>query len=124
MTQGTVALSPGEADLYAIGQGFNESLFVRSLILEAEFARRAHVIVYNDSTAGKSIASRFCAGKRTKHVELRFLCTRNPIASGMLGLCKVTTKDSCAGLLTKYVSADVLQNVIDKIGLVTNVFRL
>ena len=64
-TQGTVALSSGETELYATGQGINKS--VRSLILAAEFARCVHVIVHTNSTAGKSIASRFGTGKRTKH---------------------------------------------------------
>ena len=123
-TQGTVALSSGEAELYAIGQGINEALFVRSLILEAEFSRRVNVIVYTDSTAGKSMASRFGTGKRTKHVELRFLYMQNLIANGMLRLCKVHTKENCADLLTKYAAADVLQSLIAKIGLITNMFRL
>ena len=122
--QGTVALSSREAELYAIGQGINEALFIRSLILEAEFSRRVNVIVYTDSTAGKSMASRFGTGKRTKHVELRFLYMQNLIANGMLRLCKVHTKENCADLLTKYAAADVLQSLIAKIGLITNMFRL
>ena len=117
-------MSSGEAELYAIGQGINEALFVRSLILEAEFSRRVNVIVYTDSTAGKSMASRFGTGKRTKHVELRFLYMQNLIANGMLRLCKVHTKENCADLLTKYAAADVLQSLIAKIGLITNMFRL
>ena len=119
-----MALSSGQAELYAIGQGINEALFVRSLILEAEFARRVRVIVHTDSTAGKSIASRFGTGKRTKHVELRFLCMQNLISSGLLRLCKIHTKDNPADLLTKYVSTEVLHTLINKIGLVTNMFRL
>ena len=69
--QATVALSSGEAELYAIGQGTSEALFLKSLILEAEFAKRVNMIVYTDSTAGRSMAIRFGAGKKTKHVELR-----------------------------------------------------
>ena len=105
-TQGTVALSAGETELYAIGQGINEALFVRSLILEAEFARRVHVIVYTDSTTGKSIASRFGTGKCIKYVELSFLYMQNLISSGLLRLRKIHTKDNPADLLTKYVSTE------------------
>ena len=64
-TQATVALSSGEAELYAIGQGTSEELFLKSLILEAEFAKRVNMIVYTDSTAGRSMAIRFGAGKKT-----------------------------------------------------------
>ena len=34
-TQETIALSSGEAELYAIGLGVSESLFIRSLLLES-----------------------------------------------------------------------------------------
>ena len=63
----TVALSSGEAELYAIGQGTSEALFLKSLILEAEFAKRVNMIVHTDSTAGRSIATRFGAGKKSKN---------------------------------------------------------
>ena len=69
-TQATVALSSGEAELYAIGQGINEALYVRNII---EFDRKVRI----ESTADKSMAIRFGSGKRTKHVELRYLYMQN-----------------------------------------------
>ena len=68
-TQATVALSSGEAELYAMGQGTSEALLLKSLIV----CKTVNMIVYTDSTAGRSVAIRF-AGKKTKHVELR-CCT-------------------------------------------------
>ena len=65
-TQATVALSSGETELYAIGQGVNEALFVKNLVLEAEFARRVQIVAYTDFTAGQSMATRFGAGKPYK----------------------------------------------------------
>ena len=82
-TQATVALSSGEAELYAIGQGTSEALSLKSLILEAEFAKRVNMIVFTDSTAGRSIATRFGAGKKTKHVELRYLYMQDLVRSGV-----------------------------------------
>ena len=38
-TQATVALSSGEAELYAIGLGCPESLFIRSLLLESQLSK-------------------------------------------------------------------------------------
>ena len=72
-TQGTLALSSGEAELYASGQGLSEALFLRSMLLEAKLAKKVNVIAHTDSTAGKSTPTRFGTGKKTKHVELRFL---------------------------------------------------
>ena len=51
-TQGTLALSSGEAGLYAIGQGVSEALFLRSMLLEARLAKKVSVIAHTDSTAG------------------------------------------------------------------------
>ena len=58
-TQGTLALSSGEAELYAIGQGVSEALFLRSTLLEAKLAKKVNVnvIAHTDSTAGKSMAT-------------------------------------------------------------------
>ena len=72
-TQGTLALSSGEAELYAIGQGVSEALFLRSMLLEAKLAKKVNVIAHAGSIAGKSMATRFGTGKKTKYVELRFL---------------------------------------------------
>ena len=55
-TQGTIALSSGEAEPYAIGQGTSEALFVKNLITEAKLAKSVNITVHTDSTAGKSMA--------------------------------------------------------------------
>ena len=117
-TQATVALSSGEAELYAIGQGTSEALFLKSLILEAEFAKKVNMIVYTDSTAGRSIATRFGAGKKTKHVELRYLYMQDLVQSGVLVVRKVSTHLNPADVLTKYSPTDVLRNLTPKLGIV------
>ena len=123
-TQATVALSSGEAELYAIGQGINEALFVKNIILEAEFDRKVNIATYTGSTAGKSMATRFGVGKRTKHVELRYFYMQNLISAGMLQLRKIHTSAIPADVFTKYNSAEILGNLIGKLGLVRNIFRL
>ena len=76
-TQGTLGLSSGEAELHAIGQGVSEALFVRSMLLESKLAKKVNVIAHIDSMAGKSMATRFGTGKKTKHAELRLLYVQN-----------------------------------------------
>ena len=60
------------------------TLFWKNLILEAEFARKVRIEAYTDSTAGKSVSSRFGSGKRTKHVELRYLYMQNLVQAGWI----------------------------------------
>ena len=72
-TQATVALSSGEAELYAIGSGIADALFVPSLVEESKLFQKSNIFVSTDSNVGKSIVSRFGASRKTKHVHLRFL---------------------------------------------------
>ena len=116
-TQGTLALSSGEAELYAIGQGVSEALFVRSMLLESKLAKKISVIAHTDSTAGKSMATRFGTGKKTKHVELRFLYM------GLLKMAKIHGQQNPADLMTKYVATDVLSRLLTHLGVVSNWFK-
>ena len=108
-TQATVALSSGEAELYAIGLGIQEALFVKSLLLEAKLAKGVNLTCYTDSTAGKSMATRYGLGKKTKHIELRYLYMQELVNSGALRLSKIDTKLNQSDLLTKYLSAETTQ---------------
>ena len=118
-TQGTLALSSGEAELYAIGQGVSEALFVRSMLLESKLAKKVNVIARTDSTAGKSMATRFGTGKKTKHVELRFLYVQNLVQMGLLRMAKIEGTRNPADLMTKYVATDVLQRLKAHIGVLS-----
>ena len=122
-TQGTLALSSGEAELYAIGQGVSEALFVRSMLLESKLAKKISVIAHTDSTAGKSMATRFGTGKKTKHVELRFLYMQNLVQMGLLRMAKIHGEQNPADLMTKYVATDVLSRLLTHLGVVSNWFK-
>eukprot|EP00438_Fugacium_kawagutii_P026486 Skav202797 [mRNA] locus=scaffold326:708101:708889:+ [translate_table: standard] len=118
-TQGTIALSSGEAELYSIGQGTSEALFVRNLLLEAKLTKAVNITVHTDSTAGKSMATRFGTSKKTKHVELRFLYVQELVAKSTVRLKKVNTKFNCADVLTKYLGSELLLSHLKKLGVVT-----
>ena len=105
-TQATVALSSGEAELYAIGLGVQEALFVKSLILEAQLAKGVNLTCHTDSTSGKSMATRYGLGKKTKRIELRYLYMQELVNSGALRINKVGTAANQSDLLTKYLSGE------------------
>ena len=114
-TQGTIALSSGEAELYAIGQGTSEALYIRNLIAEARLAKSVNITVHTDSAAGKSVATRFGTSKKTKHVELRFLYVQELVGKGLIKLRKIGTKDNCADVLTKYLGTELLRSHLRKL---------
>ena len=105
-TQATIALSSGEAELHAIGLGVQEALFVTSLLLEAQLAKGISLTCHTDSTSGKSMATRYGLGKKTKHIELRYLYMQELVNSGALRISKIGTKANHSDLLTKYLSGE------------------
>ena len=115
-TQATVALSSGEAELYAIGSGTADALFIKSLVEESAIFQRANLCVFTDSNVGKSIASRFGASRKTKHVELRFLYVQELISSGMVRIKKILGTLNPADILTKYVPKETLQRHLPTFG--------
>ena len=116
-TQQTIALSSGEAELYAIGAGAADSLFIRSLLLEACLIPRVHLFVHTDSTAGKSMASRYGTSRKTRHVQLRHLFVQELVTSGMITIRKVLGTLKNADILTKYVNKETLARHVATFGL-------
>ena len=116
-TQATVALSSGEAELYAIGLGASESLFIRSLLLESQLSKNVNIRIHTDSTAGKSMATRFGTSKKTKHVQLRFLFIQELVASGVVSIKKVSGTSNPSDVMTKYITKEVLHRHLMALGI-------
>ena len=116
-TQQTIALSSGEAELYAIGAGATDSLFIRSLLLEACLIPRVHLLVHTDSTAGKSKASSYGTSRKTRRVQLRHLFVQELVTSGMITIRKVLGTLNNADILTKYVNKETLARHVATFGL-------
>ena len=69
-TQGTVALSSGESELYAVVKGAAESIGIQSLL--KDMGVEAEIKVKTDSTAAKAISWRRGVG-RVRHLDVRYL---------------------------------------------------
>ena len=121
-TQATVALSSGEAELYAIGLGVSESLFIRSLLLESQLSKNVNIRIHTDSTAGKSMATRFGTSKKTKHVQLRFLFIQELVASGVVSIKKVSGTSNPSDVMTKYITKEVLHRHLMALGITYHPF--
>ena len=115
--QQTIALSSGEAELYAIGAGAADSLFIRSLLLEACLIPKVHLFIHTDSTAGKSMASRYGTSRKTRHVQLRYLFVQEPVTSGTITIRKVLGTLNNADILTKYVNKETLARHVSTLAL-------
>ena len=97
-TQGSEALSPGEAEFYAAIKGACEGLGIKSLLDDLGF--RVKVEVIQDSTAAKGTASRAGIGK-IKHLDVGWLWIQLTVKKVDIKLMKIDGKVNPADLLTK-----------------------
>ncbi len=117
-TQQTLALSSGEVELYAIGAAVLEPLHLRSFLMETGLVKACSIIIHTDSTAAKSMASRFGTTRRTRHIDLRFLYLQNLVKLGTIRINKIPGAQNPADILTKYVTAEVLNRHTEHLGLI------
>ena len=83
-----------------------ESVFIRSLLLESQLSKNVNIRIHTDSTAGKSMATRFGTSKKTK---LRYLFIQELVASGVVSIKKVSGTSNPSDVMTKYITKEVLQ---------------
>ena len=69
------------------------------------------------------MATCFGTGKKTKHVELRFLYVQNLVQICLLRMAKIVGTRKSADLMTKYVATDVLQRLRTHLGAVSKRFK-
>ena len=116
-TQQTLALSSGEAELYAIGTSILESLHIRNFVLETGVAKTCPILVHTDSSAAKSMATRCGTTRRTRHIDLRFLYLQHLAKPGTIRIVKIPGDQNTSDVLTKYATADTLRRHLEKFGL-------
>ena len=119
-TQGTIATSSGEAELYAIGSGVSEGLGIMNLLQESKLRTKVAMTVMTDSTSAKAMATRIGVTKLTKHIQLRFLYMQDLVANNIVKIKKVGTKENPADVLTKVVPTAVLHYHLQNVGLKTD----
>ena len=95
----------------------SESLFIRSLLLESQLSKNVNIRIHTDSTAGKSMATRFGTSKKTKHVQLRFLFIQELVASGVVSIKKVSGTSNPSDVMTKYITKEVLYRHLMALGI-------
>ena len=117
-TQTTVALSSGEAELYAIGSGVSEALGLNNFLHELGVI--STITVCAGSSAARSITTRHGVTKQTKHIQLRYACMQELVQSGCIRCDQIRGATNPADILTQYKSTiDVIRHS-DACGLRTN----
>ena len=116
-TPQVLALSSGEAELYAMGTGVLEALHLKNFLVESGIASKTNVILHTDSSSAKSMAARFGATRRTRHIELRYLYLQNLVQTGAIRLSKIAGADNVSDIMAKHVSSETLRKHMSSLGL-------
>ena len=109
--QSVVALSSGEAELYAANFGAAQALGLKSFA--ADIGIKLEVDLFIDAKATMGIINRQGLGK-VRHIEVQDLWLQGAVKSKRVTLSKVKSEENVADLMTKPLTA----NEID--GHVTN----
>ena len=112
-SQKTIALSSGEAELYALVKGAAQSKGLMSLMLD--FGRELTATVCSDASAAVSMVHRSGLGK-VRHIEVQYLWVQSEVAEGRLAVRKVGTNYNPADLLTKPLSSETMQRHLTALG--------
>ena len=119
-TQTTLVLSSAEAELYAIGLGVSESLFVKTLLIESRITTACDVTLYTDSSAAKSMVSHFGSSKKAKLIELHYFYYQDLMKDGIIILRNVLGTQNPADILTKNVNFDTLSRHLTAVGILSD----
>ena len=112
--QQIVALSSGEAELYASVKGAAQTLGMISM--GVDFGEELTGTVYSDSSAALGILTRSGLGK-VRHIRVQYLWLQEKVASNDLSVRKVAGETNPADLLTKGLAQELLRRHVSFAGM-------
>ena len=115
-TQHSVALSSAESELYGICSAVTEAMHLSNVITEAGLSGDDSVTmyIYSDSQSAIAITLRSGPGKKSKHIQIRYLFVQDMVQSKQVLIRKVHTDDNPADLQTKYLPTDKISKFMAK----------
>ena len=108
-SQQVIALSSGEAELYALLKGAAQTKGTMSYLKDWDL----HIegLVRTDASAAIGIVHRQGLGK-TRHIDVQYLWIQSEIQDKKLTVTKVGTSENPADLLTKFLKAETVEKHI------------
>ena len=113
-SQNTMAMSSGEAELYALTKFASQVTGMVSMA--SDFGQRLQGTVKSDSTAAIGIANRTGLGGRSRHVRVQYLWIQEAVQSKGLTLEKVNTKVNVADAMTKFINRESFEDHLAAMG--------
>jgi hypothetical protein len=111
--QAVIALSSGEAEYYGLVTAASEGLGEQSIAYDWGIKIPLHI--WMDATAGAAIGTRRGLGK-VKHIHTVYLWVQDLFATKRATVGKVGTDKNLADVLTKPVSAELMNRMLNEMG--------
>ena len=108
---GKMPKRPGKQSVKAVGVDQTSWWGIKHFLEESKLAEKVRITLHTDSTAGKSMASRFGTSKRTRHVQLRYLFVQHLVLHNLVTIRKIDGTSNTSDVFTKYVKVDVLHQL-------------
>ena len=109
-TQAVIALSSGEAELYALTKGAANSLGLVSLA--ADFGLDLNIRIHTDASAAIGMVHRQGVGK-LRHVRVQYLWVQAKVQDGEMKVQKIDGKANPADLMTKNLPVRDIQKHLE-----------
>ena len=116
-TQQVLALSSGEAELYALLKGASQMKGLMSQL--AEWGITAKGIAKTDASAAMGMAHRQGLG-RTRHIDVQYLWIQDELKQEKLQMKKVKTDENPADMFTKGLKPEVVESYMQEMGCKTS----
>jgi len=113
--QKTVALSTMEAEYMALAAAVQESLWIRMVLEELQFALPTPIRLLEDNIACVHFSDHPGAHRRSKHIDYRYHFVRERVHSGDVQIDMVQSQDNVADMFTKPLVRDLFTKLRGKV---------
>jgi hypothetical protein len=101
--QDTVALSTAEAEYMTIAEVTKEALWFKGIYSEL-CGIKSCITIYCDSQSAIHLTKDQMITEKSKHIDIRYHFIRDIIEKGLVKVCKISTDNNPADMMTKHVS--------------------
>ena len=111
-SQSIIALSTGEAELYALNKAAATAMGLKSLL--TDLGVDLEIKMFTDATTGKAMATRRGLGK-VRHIAVNELWIQEKVHRGDLKIVKIKNKFNPADLMTKHLSQAEIATILEQL---------
>ena len=112
-TQQVIAMSSGEAELYALIKGASQ---IKGMMTQfKEWGTEVNGIIRTDASAALGMVHRQGLGK-TRHIDVQYLWIQGEVMEEKLSVTKVATEENPADVLTKALKPEIMKYHTEKMG--------